>query len=86
MTISDSDFYISDANPYQGHDWVYWRALMAMLPPDSYAPLKEWILQECNLDQTCTTSQSQVQKMTNFESHWRKAFRIPDDESSSSAH
>lgn len=52
-TIKGQDFEIDDQHPYQGNNWTQWVQSSLVIFPDSWAKIKNYILESCQQLQTC---------------------------------
>ncbi len=52
-TIDNKEFIIDDNHLYQGLTWFDWRYRMVLLPPNSWAEIKSYIIKECRRTNRC---------------------------------
>jgi hypothetical protein len=46
-TISNKDFFIDDENLYEGKTWFEMRPAMVLVPPETWASFKSYIIKTC---------------------------------------
>ena len=47
FTISDKEFVVDDAHPYEGKTWWDWKPYMVYVPPPTWASIKKFIIDVC---------------------------------------
>jgi hypothetical protein len=52
-TISNKDFFIDDDNHYNGKTWFEMRPAMVLVPPESWAAFKAYIIKQCKKNKNC---------------------------------
>lgn len=52
-TISNKDFFIDDDNPYEGKTWFEMRPQMILMPVETWAAFKKYIIKNCKLTKKC---------------------------------
>lgn len=52
-TISNKDFIIDDEHPYQGKTWFELRPTMILIPVESWASFKKYLIKECKITKRC---------------------------------
>lgn len=53
MTLTNEEFYVDPAHPYEGQDWEQLKAKSIVLPASYYAKLKASLLKYCRESGKC---------------------------------
>lgn len=66
--MSGEQFVISDSVPYKGKTWWEVRPSLVMMPVQTWAELKKWIIKICKNNSQC-----------NQVAHWERSVNVIDE-------
>lgn len=67
-TISDKDIYVDDLNKLNGKTWWEARPTMVLIPAESYAKLKAYIIKSCKQNNQCGEIKNWERKINRLDS------------------